>query len=247
MISIPEDKIVKYRDAIKNMTQASWTTLREVRSLIGKLLFVTNVVTVGRCFLRRLINLTRGLLHPAAKIKVTGEVKADLYIWLKFLSEYNGKNIIATAPVVTADSLHFYTDSSKKGYAGVFGSNYICGRFPAAWRKFSIQLLELFPIFALLHLFGSRLAHCEVIIHWDNKSVVYNINSQTSKNNRIMKLLRPMILLMLKHQCNLKPYTLREKRILLQIDFQGNLSLCSSSEGVECRCSPSPAGYVLTT
>ena len=211
LISIPKTKINNYAEQISSLLHADKTTLRETKSIIGKLLFVTNVVTIGRCFLRRLINLTCGKVHPASAIHLDTEVKEDLRLWLSFLKYYNGKHLMAQKPKVTSSSLHFFTDSCKRGYGGVFGRNHIRGLFPAAWRKLSIQVLELYPIYAMLHLYGRFLANCEVVFYCDNKSVVYNINKQSSKNKFIMKMLRPIIMLLLKYNFSLKARHIKGK------------------------------------
>ena len=204
VVSIPANKITQYKENINSFLIQKQCTLRQLKSMIGKLQFVTNVVNIGRCFLRRLINLTCGLKHPATIIRLNAGALEDLKLWKKFLACYNGKTLIKDQIVVSSPSLHFYSDSSKIAYAGVFGREYISGRFPLAWKKLSIQVLELYPIFAMLHLFAHRLSGCSLIFHCDNKSVVYNINAQTSKNRKIMVLLRPMILLMLKYKFNMK-------------------------------------------
>ena len=68
LVSIPKEKIDSSSVDIRKLMETSSTTLREIKSLIGKLQFVVNVITAGRCFIRRLINLTVGKRHPAQRI-----------------------------------------------------------------------------------------------------------------------------------------------------------------------------------
>ena len=94
VLSIPKEKIVDYSLLIHETLEKDYLTLRELRSLIGKLVFVTGVINIGRCFLRRLINLKIGKTHPACRIPINAEAKDDLKLWLEFLDSFNGKSLL---------------------------------------------------------------------------------------------------------------------------------------------------------
>ena len=204
LVSIPKEKIDSYSVDIRKLMETSSTTLREIKSLIGKLQFVVNVITAGRCFIRRLINLTVGKRHPAQRIIIDETIREDLSMWLNFFRNYNGKNLIQHQFVTNSIALHFYTDSCKSGYGGTFGRKYICGLFPEAWYQYDIQILELYPIYVLLHLFAKDLANSSVEFYCDNLAVVQIMNKQTSRSPTIMRLLRPMICTMLKFNISFK-------------------------------------------
>ena len=61
---LPPDKIPKCKMAIQNMLRKSKAKLRDIQSLIGLLSFAVTVVVPGRAFLRRIIDLTKGLQAP---------------------------------------------------------------------------------------------------------------------------------------------------------------------------------------
>ena len=204
VISIPIEKIKAYRDTIHSLLMQKNTTLRELKSLIGKLLFVTNVVTSGRIFLRRLINLTIGKKHPATRINITDGLRDDLIIWLQFFKQFNGKAIIEEKKFTSSNSLHMFTDSCKQGFGGCFRNKFIEGKFPESWQGFDIQFLELYPIYLLLAMFASSLQHKQVMFHSDNRPIVDMLNAQTAKNVRTMELLRRMILIMLNFDISFK-------------------------------------------
>jgi len=154
--------------------------------------------------LRRLHDATIGKLNPAHSINITESMDKDLEMWELFLSSYNGKTIISTMPSFSSKELHMYSDSCKAGYGATFGDEYLCGKFPVVWQEYSIEILELYPIFLLLHIFHHKLRHNRVTFHCDNLSVVHIINKQSSKVKEIMSLLRPMILLMLKNKISFR-------------------------------------------
>ena len=71
-------------------------TLKELQPLCGLLNFACSVVTPGRAFLRRLIDLTIGLRSEHHKIRLTQQVKAALHVCHSFLENFNGQCISRT-------------------------------------------------------------------------------------------------------------------------------------------------------
>ena len=49
------------------------------------------MVTPGRAFLRRLIDLTAGVTRPHHHIRFNNEAKNDIRMWLQFLDNFNGR------------------------------------------------------------------------------------------------------------------------------------------------------------
>ena len=175
------------------------TTLKELRSLLGKLQFATSVVTPGRPFLRRLYDLTKGVTKPFHHIRLTHGTKHDLKMWENFLIHYNGKSFIHDSITVTSETIHLYTDASMTAFAGTFGDAWIHGLWPPSWQVHNINILELYPIFALIKVFGTKLAYSSIVFHCDNLAIVTIINKQSSKCPKIMSLIRPLVLELLKH------------------------------------------------
>jgi hypothetical protein len=60
-IRLPEDKMVKLKDKLAYIANMKKVTLEELHSLIGFLKFAFAVVTPGRAYLRRIIDLAIGL------------------------------------------------------------------------------------------------------------------------------------------------------------------------------------------
>lgn len=57
---LPEDKLQRTQDLLASFTKRHSVCLVELQSLIGSLQFACKVVILGRTFLQRMINLTRG-------------------------------------------------------------------------------------------------------------------------------------------------------------------------------------------
>ena len=87
-----------------------------MQSLIGLLNFACSVVTPGRPFLRRLIDLTISLRAPHHMRRLNKEAHADLRVWAIFIEHFNGKSVLLPDQWIAADILNLYTDSSNSGF-----------------------------------------------------------------------------------------------------------------------------------
>ena len=197
---LPSDKLTKCRDSIQHFLRRKKITLRELQSLIGLLNFTCSVIVPGRTFLRRLINLTVGVKRPRYFIRLNRETKSDLKLWLNFLESYNGKSFFLDYNWLSSAKLHLYTDAAGSlGYGAVFGSHWLYGQWPSNWLGRNIIVLEMFPIVISLSIWASELANKCVLFHTDNLGLVDVINKKTTKDNKLIVLLRELVLQCLKH------------------------------------------------
>ena len=197
---LPEEKLQKCRNLLTDFLARRSVRLRELQSLIGLLNFTCLVVVPGRAFLRRLIDLTKGIRQPYHHIRLSQEAQLDLALWFKFLSQYNGRSFFLDDVWETSHTLQLYTDSSgSMGFGAVFGNHWFSGTWPYSWHSFNIAVLELFPIVVAVHVWGSCMADKCVIFFSDNAAVVEIINKQSSKHKGIMVLLRNLVLSCLQH------------------------------------------------
>ena len=125
---LPQEGVDKCVQSIAGFLTRKKVTLKELQSLIGLLNFACSVVTPGCAFLRRLIDLTRGISQPHFFICLNRPVKSDLRIWQTFLSSFNGKSLFLDDHWRNNQKLNLYTDAS--GAIG-FGAIYYIVR--SAW------------------------------------------------------------------------------------------------------------------
>ena len=197
---LPEDKLQKCRTMIDDFLSRRKVTLREIQSLIGLLNFTCSVVLPGRAFLRRLIDLTKGIRRPYHRIRVSTSVKNDLRVWLQFLEQYNGRTFFIEESWTGTPHLEMTSDAAgSKGYGALFGKHWLHGEWPNAWKSLNITFLELFPIVIALHVWGPEMADRCIIFLTDNAALVDIINQQTSKHPLVMILIRDLVLTALKH------------------------------------------------
>ena len=90
---LPAEKLIKIRHLLQDFKTRRKVKLVELQSLIGLLNFACSVVTPGRTFLRRIIDLTLGLQQPHHRRRLDGEARADLEACSTFVDHFNGKSM----------------------------------------------------------------------------------------------------------------------------------------------------------
>ena len=198
--SLPLDKLNKCKQLLHSFATRHSCTLRELQSLIGYLNFCCSIITCGKAFLRRLINLTIGIQKHFHHIRLNSEAKADIALWISFLDRYNGKSMFLSERFLSSNTLSLYTDSAQSlGYGGVYGSRWFYGMFPTPWQSFNITLLELYPIVLAVNIWGPLWKNHCILFFTDNEALTAIINKQSSTDNNIMKLLRCLVLACLQY------------------------------------------------
>ena len=196
---LPVDKIQKIRSLLRDYSSRTKLKLVEIQSLVGLLNFACSVVVPGRCFLRRLIQLTKGVRKAHYRIRITSSAKSDMRIWLLFIEQYNCKSFFLADKWESSEVLKLFTDASNVGYGGVFQKSWFYGRWPRSFEKYHITVKELFPIVIALESWGHLIANKCIEFYTDNEAVSVIINSQTSRDETLMNLLRRLVLCTLKH------------------------------------------------
>lgn len=68
----------------------------------------------------------------------------------------------------------------------------------------NMSLLELIPIVVALYIWVEEFAQKEILFHADNAALVSIINKRSSKDKLIMKLIRPLVLLTMRHNVQIQ-------------------------------------------
>ena len=169
---LPLDKIECMKATITNFLQRKTVKLRELQSLTGLLNFACTIILPGRAFLRRLYDLMIGITKSYYHIKLTKEVKDDLRTWQQFLGHYNGKSMFLETIWLTSEHIELYTDASTSiGFGALLGKNWTQGRWHSDLSDLHITILELYPIYLAIELWGDFLQNKSLLIFSDNIAV----------------------------------------------------------------------------
>ena len=192
---LPQEKLEKLRSSLEAFSRRKNVTLKELQSLIGLLNFACLVVTPGRAFLRRLIDLTCKVTNQHHFLRLNSEARLDIKAWQIFIENFNGKSVFLSDEWLSSDRICLYTDASGKlGYAAVLGSQWFTGSWTQSHEDYQIAIKELFPIVLALEIWGHKLKNHKILFLSDNIAVVEIINKQSSKDQVIMRLVRRLVL-----------------------------------------------------
>jgi hypothetical protein len=138
-------------------------------------------------------------------------MRSDLQIWLQFLQEYNGAMVITDNEWISNEKLQLYIDSaawSKRVYGMYFAGRWGHGIWPKSWvdtgMTRDMTFLELFPVIAALMTWDTHLKDKKVLFHVHNQAAVKIINMKTSRSDKVMNLVRHMVLMNLKNNTTVR-------------------------------------------
>ena len=192
---LPQDKILNLKSLLSTIMNRKKITLQQLQSILGHLNFASKVIKPGRCFLRRLYDLTKGITQPQHFIKLTKEVRADLKLWHSFLDNYNCCTLLTGDRFISSHTIKLHSDASGSiGFGCTFKSSWTFGLFPDCAKRHHINILELYPIALAVSLFANALRNKNILFICDNQAVVYCLNKQTSKDPVMMHLIRIIVL-----------------------------------------------------
>ena len=202
-ISLPGDKLEKLKRAVQEWGDKGICTKKELLSLIGFLSFACKVVRPGRIFLRRLIDLSTSGPSLSSKIVVSDEALLDIWWWRDFIDEWNGVELILSKQLTSAE-LGLYTDASNSGMGAVMGSHWFMKAWPASYKLYHINVLELFAIATALRTWGEHYRDVDLVVFTDNKPITQIWLSGTTKNKAIMHILHYLFFFLARRNINVR-------------------------------------------
>ena len=173
--------------------------------------FCSRTIPSSRSFLRRFYDLMLYAKRPCHRIRLSGEVKSDIQLWLKFIEKFNGQLFFPDRVWTSDEILKLFTDSSGSpdlGCGAYFAGKWAQLRWPHSWKTTNLiknmSFLELVPVVLSIFLWVHLLGNKKVLFHIDNLALVSIVNKRSSKVKNIMKLIQPFVLLSMIHNVQFK-------------------------------------------
>ena len=127
-------------------------------------------------FLRRLIDLTRGVRSAKHFIRLKTRVKGDLRLWNSFLDDFNGRSFFPNDTWHDSHTLNLYTDATASlGVGAIFGPYWCYGSWPEHWKSLNIAVLEFYPIVLSVLLWGDLMRNQRIIFFTDNAAALVDV------------------------------------------------------------------------
>jgi hypothetical protein len=200
-IRIPQDKIISILGQIDFILSKSKVTLRQLQSLTGSLVFCTKAMPSARAFVRRMYSAMSHATRPHHKVRVTKGIQKDIEMWKLFLTQYNGVSVMLENEWLSNSDLQLFTDSagnSQFGCGVYFMGAWAFLKWPEAWMHSEvlsdITYLEMVPIALACYLWKERFCSLKICFNCDNMAVVQILNSKSSKSERVMSLVRQIVM-----------------------------------------------------
>ena len=179
--------------------------LKELRSLLGKLSFVTTCVRSGRIFMSRLLNNLHSFPTTRRTAIISLDMKLDIDWWLTFLPLFNGVSLIKP-DFWTFEDLHFTTDSCLSGGGATCADQCFYFTFPSDIVLAAVHIcaLELFVVVLAVRVWVQLLAGRRVIVSCDNQAAVTVINSAVTRDPFMQQCLCQLWLTTSLHDCEIR-------------------------------------------
>lgn len=179
-----------------------------MESLCGSLNFFAKATPGSRAFNRRFYNTTIDIRKHYYLIKVTQAIKVDARTWLTFLDQYNCRLPFPELSWSDNDTLNLFTDScGSLGGGAIFQNHWPVISWPESWGsdiRRDITFLELVLILLAIWVWADQFTAKKLIINTDNIALVDILNAKSEKSQRVMCLVRPLVLLCMKNNIQIK-------------------------------------------
>lgn len=197
-VSIPKEKVDEVLAVVGKYKKKRSSTVKELQSVIGKLVHVAKCVPPARLFVSRLLD---GLRNAKGRyININSCMKKDLQWFLDFCRTWNGKAMIQPEN----PSRKIVVDASLSGVGATDGQYaYAAQLTPIEDGARNICEIEAANVAIALHTFvthADRGAHIEILC--DNLPSVQTLTSGKGRNNVILQIAR--IVWMLQAELDIK-------------------------------------------
>ncbi|XP_061175557.1 uncharacterized protein LOC133184484 [Saccostrea echinata] len=135
LIRIPQAKVDILKQIIHDFLARKSVLLKELESLVGMLNFFGKAIRSSRAFNRRFYDAMSGASEAHHHVRLSVELKEDLYVWSKFLEEFNGISYFPDKEWISSDVLKLYTDSAgsaELGCGAYFQGKWVFFQWPLA-------------------------------------------------------------------------------------------------------------------
>ena len=209
-MSLPPDKLERYRLLLDKLRDRKVISIEELQSLIGVLVYSSAIIQSGSSFyyhLRRMLEEAKGDLvgdPTEAPIPLSAGALREIEWWSTFIVAWNGKNLISplSRNFIPHDVHRMYTDACQTGMGAWFeGDSY---EYVAhVWDKtelrraqreerLSMPYLELLALTHGVGVWREKLQGKAILINSDCLGVVHMIKKGYSPHGEAMILLRQL-------------------------------------------------------
>jgi hypothetical protein len=190
-VSLPTEKRERYRAAVGTALDFRKISKQALLSLTGKLMHVSQVLSPGRPFIRRLINRAHTVRSNSFLVSLGPGEREDLEWWERILAAWVGAKLITFREWRRPANFFARSDASgRHGFGIVSGKEWCHGVWTEEEKDLNIAVLELVPLVLAAHMWGRRWQRQRVLFETDNMAVVHCASSWLPRDDHLTKLFR---------------------------------------------------------
>ena len=193
-VSMPSDKLASLLEMLESWLSKKYATDRELASLVGRLIYASNVVRSGRLLTNRVLATKRLAASIDRPVLVDEACLADLRWWHAALSTRNGISFLEhdSDVVVAMDASGGGWENGLPGLAGFnFATNeFWCGPPPEKYAGLDICDLETICHVVSCHVWAHTWNHKQVLGQTDNRISFYLFSNGRARDELRLRMAR---------------------------------------------------------
>jgi len=192
-LEVPQSRLHDIRAELEVWLSKDTTSIKQVQSLIGKLVFISKCVPSSRIFLGRLLHFLRGMDRDK-EAHLSQEFRQDIVWWYKYVGVFNGVSMMHLEDWTRPDEF-LECDACLEGCGAICCGEYFAAQFPIHVKppEYNINMLELLCINVALKLWGAHLVGKKLLVHCDNMVAVECINNGKTRNPYLQACIRELL------------------------------------------------------
>jgi len=167
---------------------------REIRSLVGYLLWACQVLPRARPFAQRFLDLQNRTHDVDRYTNLSKELRSDIAWWIKAVSSWNGVYLFEETTWIQPHIPKFYTDASNIGAGATFENYFLASLWSSSLNPaiIDINLRELIAIILAVSTFRRLWTRKRYILFTDNTTCVANIKRGYSSDPLANEIIRDL-------------------------------------------------------
>ena len=205
-ISVTDERMSEINILLGKWREKKTCNKKELRSIVGKLAYISKCVRQSRIFLNRLLEVLRSVdWKEKTRIRLSAEFHKEIRWWSLFMDSFNGVAFIPSTIWLEPD-VSFATDSCLDGCGGICEHEFFHTKFPKFIldQDLPIHKLEFLAVLLGARIWGPNFRGLKLRIFCDNQAVVDVINSSKTKDPFMATCLRELWLVVSTNEFELR-------------------------------------------
>ena len=166
-----------------------WVPVRVIAGFAGLAQSVQPTLPLARLYLRGLFDVIKTKRCWESDVRLSKQALRDLQWWTEISEKFTKRAIFRAATTAT-----LFSDASMRARGGAYNQQVIChGMWNVQEREQHITELELLAVLCNVIALKDRLRHRRVLLLEDNAAVVWIFWNKTTRQPRMMAILRDLV------------------------------------------------------